>query len=94
MAQIKSQKKRILTNEKARLANASERSRIRHASTKVVKACEAKNLDEAKSLLSKAVSLIDQSVSSGLQKQNTANRQKQHLARLVNTLENEAKVSA
>lgn len=44
MAQIKSQKKRILTNEKARLANASERSRIRHASTKVVKACEAKTL--------------------------------------------------
>ncbi len=90
MAQIKSQKKRILTNEKARLANSSARSSIRTACKKVTKAVEAKNLEEAKALLKEAVSLIDSSVSSGLQHQNTANRQKSHLTKLVHSLEVEA----
>lgn len=94
MAQIKSQKKRILTNDKARLANAARRSEMRTASKKVVKAVETKNLEEAKLLLCKAVSLIDHSVSTGLQKQNTANRQKSQLAHLVNSLEAELRVQA
>lgn len=89
MAQIKSQKKRIITNEKARLANASAKSRLRTASKKVVKAVDEKNLEAAKALLKDAVSLIDASVSSGLQHQNTADRQKSHLAKLVNGLQAE-----
>ena len=44
MAQIKSQKKRILTNEKARVRNAAAISALRTATKKVHKAVEAKDL--------------------------------------------------
>lgn len=87
MAQIKSQKKRILTNEKARIANASAKSKMRTAMKKVVKSVEEKDLEKAQLSLNAAVALIDSSVSSGLQHQNTANRQKAHLMRLVSGLQ-------
>lgn len=86
MAQIKSQKKRILTNEKARVRNAAAISAMRTAMKKVVKDCDAKNLEQAEADLAKAVSLIDKSVSDGRQHQNTANRQKASLNRLVNSV--------
>lgn len=86
MANIKSQIKRIGTNEKARQRNASAKSAIRTASKKVRLAAEAKDLALAESLLVKAFSLIDKSVSDGVQHKNTASRQKAELQRLVNTL--------
>lgn len=87
MAQIKSQKKRILTNEKARVKNAAAKSAMRTAIKKVKKACDEKDLAAAKASLPIAISLIDKSVSDGVQKLNTANRQKCSLNRLVNSLE-------
>lgn len=86
MANIKSQIKRIGTNEKARQRNASAKSRIRTAAKKVRLAVEKKDLENAQLLLKQAVSLIDKSVSDGIQHRNTANRQKAELARLVNSL--------
>lgn len=86
MAQIKSQKKRILTNEKARVRNAAAVSALRTATKKVHKAVEAKDLPLAEANLAAAVSLIDKSVSDGRQHQNTANRQKASLMRLVDTI--------
>ena len=86
MANIKSQIKRIGTNEKARQRNASPKSRIRTAAKKVRLAVEKKDLENAQLLLKQAVSLIDKSVSDGIQHRNTANRQKAELARLVNSL--------
>ena len=86
MAQIKSQKKRILTNEKARVANAAAKSTLRTAIKKVRKAVEEKNLELAISNLSAACSLIDKSVSDGLQHINTANRQKASLNKLVDSI--------
>ena len=59
MSQIKSQKKRNITNEKARQANASQKSTLRTACKKAAKAVEDKNLTEAKELLKAAVALID-----------------------------------
>ena len=53
---------------------------------KVRKAVEEKNLEVAVALLSKAISLIDKSVSDGLQHQNTANRQKASLSKLVDSI--------
>ena len=85
MAQIKSQKKRILTNEKARVRNAAAISALRTATKKVHKAVEAKDLPLAEANLA-AVSLIDKSVSDGRQHQNTASRQKASLMRLVDTI--------
>ena len=87
MANIKSQIKRIGTNEKARKRNASAKSAIRTASKKVRLAVAVGNKEEAVALLKKAYSLIDKSVSDGIQHKNTAARQKAELAKLVNGLE-------
>ncbi len=86
MANIKSQIKRIGTNEKARKRNASAKSAIRTASKKVRLAVEAKDLEKATTLLNSAFRLIDKSVSDGIQHKNTAARQKAELSRLVNSL--------
>lgn len=84
MANIKSQIKRIGTNEKARQRNASAKSAIRTAMKKVRVAVSNGDLENAKVLLNQAYSRIDKSVSDGIQHKNTAARQKAELAKLVN----------
>ena len=86
MANIKSQVKRIGTNEKARARNASAKSAIRTASKKVRLAVEAKDVEKATALLNDAFRLIDKSVSDGIQAKNTASRQKATLQKLVNAI--------
>ena len=83
MANIKSQVKRIKTNEKARLANASFKSSMRTAIKAVVAAVNAKDIELAEKLLPVAFSKIDKSVSRGIQHKNAAARQKSSLASLV-----------
>jgi len=83
MAQIKSQKKRIITNEKARVANVAERSEMRTSIKKVKVAVAANNKDEVKKALSLAVSKIDSACSSGLIKKNSASRKKSSLMKLA-----------
>ena len=86
MANIKSQVKRIKTNEKARLANASFKSSMKTAIKAVEKAVAANNKEEAINLLPVAFKKIDKSVSRGIQHKNTAARQKSRIAKLVNAL--------
>lgn len=86
MANIKSQIKRIGTSEKARQRNAAIKSAVRTAAKKVRLAVQANDLETAKVALAKAYSLIDKSVSDGVQHANTAKRQKAELARLVDSL--------
>ena len=86
MANIKSQVKRIKTNEKARLANASFKSSMRTAIKAVEAAVKAGDKELAVKLLTVAYSKIDKSVSRGIQHRNTAARQKAQLSALVNTL--------
>ena len=86
MANIKSQIKRIVTSEKARVRNSSAKSAMRTAVKKVKLAVEAKDLAKAEVLLVEAFRLIDKSVSDGVQHQNTAARQKGELQRLVNII--------
>ena len=62
MANIKSQIKRIKTNEKARLANASFKSSMRTAMKAVEAACKANDKETATKLLPVAFSKIDQSL--------------------------------
>ncbi|AHB36446.1 30S ribosomal protein S20 [Spiroplasma apis] len=78
MANIKSQKKRILTNEKSRLANKAFRSQVK---TAIKKAALAKKdgLEEQTTLINTAVSLIDKSVTKGIWKANKAAREKSRL---------------
>ena len=87
MANIKSQIKRIGTNEKARARNASAKSALRTAIKKVRLAVEAKDKALATDCMAKAFRLIDKSVSDGVQHKNTAARQKAEVSRLVNSLE-------
>lgn len=86
MAQIKSQIKRIETNEKARQRNVSVRSRIATESKKVTVAVEKKDAEAAKAALKVALRLIDKSVTAGVYARNTASRKKASLTRLVNSL--------
>ena len=86
MAQIKSQIKRIGTNEKARQRNVAYRSRIATQSKKVRLACEKKDVALAQSELKAAIKLIDKSVTAGVYTRNTAARKKSSLTRLVNSL--------
>ena len=79
MAQIKSQIKRIGTNEKARQRNVAYRSRISSQSKKVRVAVEKKDVEAAKKELKLALQLIDKSVTAGVYARNTAARKKSSL---------------
>ena len=86
MAQIKSQIKRIASNEKARQRNVSYRSRIATASKKVRVAVENNDAAAAQAALKVALKLIDKSVTAGVYTRNTAARKKSSLTKLVNGL--------
>ncbi|ATG97380.1 30S ribosomal protein S20 [Mesoplasma lactucae] len=78
MANIKSQKKRVLTNEKSRMANKALKSEVRKAvkKAKIAKAEDAANKVE---LINEAVRLLDKSQSKGVFKPNKVAREKSRL---------------
>ena len=86
MANIKSQIKRDRTNEKSRLKNNAEESETRTLIKKVEKAVAENNKEEALKALPIAIKKIDEDVSLGILKKNTASRKKSHLQRIVNAL--------
>lgn len=86
MANIKQQKKRVLTSEKSRVRNVNYKSKVRTAVKKVRLSVEAKDKENALVNYKKAVSLIDRSVVKGIQHKRTAARQKAEITRLVNSL--------
>ena len=86
MANIKSQKKRIKTNEKARQRNMSFKSKVRTAIKKVEADVKANAKEKAISDLNVAISLLDKSVVKGVFHHKTARREKSRLQLLVNNL--------
>lgn len=84
MANIKQQKKRIITNEKARIRNVSYKSKLRTAMKAVRVAVEKKDIEGAKAKLTVAFSIIDRAVSKGIETKGTAARQKSNLQKLIN----------
>lgn len=86
MANIKSQKKRALTNAKKNLINVSNKSRLKTALKKVEKAVQANDKEAASLAFNEANSLLDKAVSSGLKHKNYAARQKARLAKQVTNL--------
>ena len=86
MANIKSQKKRIITSEKARVRNVNYKSKVRTAIKDVRVDVEKKDKEAANKDLKIAISLIDRSVVKGIQHSKTAARQKAEITSLVNTL--------
>jgi len=86
MPNIKSQKKRVITNEKASLINTAKRSRVRNAIKKYEAAIEAKDVAQAEVLLKETISLIDIARHDGIYKDNTASRKISRLTKQLNAI--------
>ena len=82
MANIKSQKKRILTNEKARVANKAVRSELK---TRTKAAAAAAGTDAAPEALKTAVKKLDKAATKGVIHPNAAARRKSRLMKRINS---------
>ena len=81
MANIKSQKKRILTNAKAAERNRAVRSELK---TRVKKAESTVGTDENEASVRAAVKRLDSAASKGVIHKNTAARRKSRLMKRIN----------
>ena len=86
MANIKSQIKRIGTNEKARLRNQATKSQLRTHIRRVREAVAAGDKDAATAALVVASTKLDKAVSKGVMHSNQAANRKSALAKAVNSL--------
>ena len=86
MANIKSQKKRIITNEKSRMRNRAIKSELKTATRRVKDAVEAGNGAEAYAAALSACRLMDKAVSKGVIKKNQAANRKSGVMKLANTI--------
>ncbi|MDD7384207.1 MAG: 30S ribosomal protein S20 [Actinomycetaceae bacterium] len=87
MANIKSQKKRILTNEKRRQRNQSYKSELKTYVRKTREAVEAGDKDAAIEALKAASRKLDVAVSKGIIHKNQAANRKSKLAARVNKMD-------
>jgi small subunit ribosomal protein S20 len=83
MANIKSQLKRIKTNEKARLRNKAVKSSVKTAVRKFREAAEAGDTAQAGTLLREASRALDKAASKGVIHANQAANRKSAMARRV-----------
>ncbi len=83
MASHKSAKKRIRTNERRRVINKSNESRIKSL---VKKTLSSTNKEEVEKVYKNAVSIIDRSVTKGIIHKNNAARKKAALTKYLNGL--------
>lgn len=83
MANIKQQKKRIVTDEKRRQHNVGIKSRMRTYMKKVDEAMAEGNADAIKAAATKAISEIDRACTAGILHSNSAARKKSSIARRV-----------
>ena len=83
MANIKSARKRAITNEKRHQRNVARRSDVKTASKKLLEALEKKDIAAAQELLKVAESKIARAKGKGLYKKNTAARKVSRLAKKV-----------
>ncbi|SHG50388.1 small subunit ribosomal protein S20 [Jatrophihabitans endophyticus] len=86
MANIKSQIKRIRTNEVARLRNKSVKSELKTAIRRFREAADAGNKDEALTALAKASRDLDKAASKGVIHANQAANKKSAMAQRANSL--------
>ena len=87
MPQIKSQKKRVITNEKANERNVAKRTRVRNSVKKFRAAVAARDHELANKLQPETNSLIDRAKSDGVYKDNTASRKISRLSKELYNLE-------
>ncbi|MBR3356788.1 MAG: 30S ribosomal protein S20 [Solobacterium sp.] len=87
MANIKSQKKRALTNLKRQNAKKGQKSELKTAIKRVQEAVKANDKEAAVSAYNEANKLLDKAVVNHIKKGNYAARQKSRLAKAVNTIQ-------
>ena len=85
MANIKSQIKRVKTNEKRRQRNKSVRSAVRTAVRKFREAVEAGNTEEATELQRAASRALDKAASKGVIHKNQAANRKSAMAKRISS---------
>lgn len=90
MANIKSQKKRVLTNEKRRQRNQSYKSELKTLVRKTREAIAAGNVEEAQERLRVATRKLDVAVSKGVIHKNQAANRKSRLASQVAKMDSES----
>ena len=86
MPNIKSQKKRSLTNLKRAVANTSEKSALKTQMKKVLAAIKAEDKAAASEAYVELNSRLDKAVSSGIFHKNYATRQKSRISKHINAL--------
>ncbi|MEU7641011.1 MULTISPECIES: 30S ribosomal protein S20 [unclassified Streptomyces] len=86
MANIKSQMKRIKTNEKARQRNKAVKSSLKTAIRRTREAIEAGDLEKATAAQALASKKLDKAVSKGVLHKNNAANKKSALAKKVASL--------
>ena len=86
MANIKSQIKRITTNEKARQRNVAIRSSVKTAIRKFRDAADAGDKDKALELQREAAKKLDKAVTKGVLHANQAANKKASMAQQVNSI--------
>ncbi len=87
MANIKSQKKRALTNRKRQLANLGQKTEVKSSIKKVLTAVEAKDAEAAAKACQEATKVLDKAAAGHIVNDNYASRQKSRLAKAVNSIE-------
>lgn len=86
MANIKSAKKRIKTNEKARLRNKSKKSSMRTSIKRLENLIHDNNKEEAVKVMHLVTKKLDQAAGQGLVHKNYAARQKSRLMNKINNI--------
>ena len=86
MANIKSQKKRAITNLKKNAILSSEKSKLKTAIKNVLATVAAKDKEAATVALNTANTLLDKAINSSLKHKNYVARQKSRLSRAVNSI--------
>lgn len=86
MANIKSQLKRIRTNERARQRNKAYKSELKTAVRKFREAADTGDRDKAEELLRHASRRLDKAVSKGVIHRNQAANRKSAMAKRANNL--------
>ena len=87
MANIKSQKKRVLTNEKAHQRNRAVKSSLKTAIKKVQTAVESGDAAAAKTAALDASRLLDRAASKGVIHAKQAANRKSGIVKLANTVQ-------
>lgn len=86
MANIKSQKKRVLISREENAVNNAKRTRVKNAVKKYEATIAAKDIAKATELLPVTVAIIDAAKSDGIYHANTASRKVARLSKMLSDL--------